>query len=925
MVTTRLEISTNNTITNFQTMPFAKDVPVVLTYNLADIREPDKRKATFSKTIVLAATNEINKLFENIFEVNIETQYFNKNLKTPCKYYVNEILNFKGDLQLIKIVIGSDNNIAYECSVIGANGSLFVDIGEKYITGNTDSADNLDFSAYDHTYTRAYQQTTSLANYGTGLGCLYPFIDNGTNGGSDNTFYTENFIPSFHAYEYIKKIIEKTGRTFTSSILSSAEFKKYLIYPNLNAVSLSTAQLAHRQWYVGLNADVTLSSGLIDINHTDETTAPFFDAGAQSTATIVTLNDSGFYNVCAHDKYQFSFTHTDATVTYCVVDFLRVETQIQNSSNGGASYWVVNSMSSYFNNLPTNTFNKVTNYTHINEVATGEMGLASGNKMKHHSGIYNPGTIRYYNASNVQVMTGTGTPIYKLLSGTSGTSFYGLATKKTLVSGNTLLANNALPTKIKQKDILKSIIQALNLYIDIDPTNDNNIIIESFDTFYNTTTPVNYDGKTDLDKEQTVNPNLLEGKRYIYTYAEDKDYWNDLYKKNNNEVFGTERIDITNDFIKNDKENKLIFSSTPNVANYGLGIAHPRIYKIEQNIIKTIVPNIRLLYCGGVKSTNGNGICFAESGATDLWTSSYLYAGHTDDPMNPTLDLNFGTPKEVFYSYPNAYFTNNNLYNRFHKYYLETLTGRDSKMMTKYIWLNAKDINQFNFRNRIFIDGAYWIVNKILNYDPLKEQSTLCELVKLLNSNVFTPSSTLTSTYSGDTGGVVPSQRLNSSLSVGTNIQNRGANSLAIGNDIVIPSSASNVTVIGSKVTIPFNTTNTILLGSVSLPSFTSLYATIFEVKTNYTVLANDSTLLGNATTGNKTITFDIPSTYISTDVNGLAISKVFNISKIDPTANTITIATTTGNINGVTTIVLNTQYNSVTITTDGTNFFILK
>ena len=75
MVSTRLEILNTS-------QAIAKDIPISINFVLADVREPDKRNASFSKTISLYATNEINKLFENIFEVNISTQYFNKNLKT---------------------------------------------------------------------------------------------------------------------------------------------------------------------------------------------------------------------------------------------------------------------------------------------------------------------------------------------------------------------------------------------------------------------------------------------------------------------------------------------------------------------------------------------------------------------------------------------------------------------------------------------------------------------------------------------------------------------------------------------------------------------------------------------------------------------------------------------------------------------------
>ena len=96
MVRTRLEITDLS-------VPFAEQIPVSINYNIADIREPDKFKSSFSKTINLIGTNEINLIFENIFEVNVATQYFNKNKKTKVKYFVDDIQNFEGDLQLMQI------------------------------------------------------------------------------------------------------------------------------------------------------------------------------------------------------------------------------------------------------------------------------------------------------------------------------------------------------------------------------------------------------------------------------------------------------------------------------------------------------------------------------------------------------------------------------------------------------------------------------------------------------------------------------------------------------------------------------------------------------------------------------------------------------------------------------------------------------
>ncbi len=863
MVRTRLEIF-NADGSGLQSQPFNDNISVALNFAIADVREPDKRKASRSITISIDATNEINKCFENIFEVNIATQYFNKNLKTPCKYFVDEILNFEGNLQLIKINLKPDGRIEYECSIVGEGGTLFLEIGDKLITGNSDTNDDLDFSAYNHTYDRATQISTR-SNVGTGLGVVYPFIDKGSNGGSDTVWNTNDFLPCFHIREYIQKILTKAGYTYTSTILDSAEYKSLIVYPNLTSVLLSQTQLNNRQFYVGLSADfnMTINAPFTNPAYPNEAALDgFFDAGNQVSGGVAILNDSGYYNVAAADYFKVSFTHSDPSVVKCKVGF-QTQKQIQKSGDSGATYFQMTNNSLdfktsngtlgyYDSGLLDYVIDASTNYFFNNQVATGEQLLTGGDYLRSRSflGYASGGTPVYYDALDNIVATGTGTWVLQLLSGASKTSFYALATKKDIIAGNTLLANNALPIKIKQKDLLMSEVKRLNLYIDLDPDDKTNLIIESFDEFYNTEDILNYEGLTDFDKDRTVNPNLLDGKRYIYKYKEDKDKYNEQYKNTWNETFGTQQIDVENDFQKNDKINEILFSPTPNVANYGLGIAIPRIYKEEQQggVItkKPIVPNIRLLYCGGVKTTV-NPYTWKEFNNTDLITNDYLYAGHTDDPFNPTIDLNFGLPKEVYYAYVNSYFTTNNCYNRFHKYYLENLTDRDSRIETKYIWVNALNIREFSFRRRIFIDGAYWIVNKIENYNPLKETSTKFELVKLLEADVFTPTTGLISSNTAISAGSGDlSARLNNSLNIGNGSINLGYNSVSIGDNNFIPESASNITVIGNNVVVAEGVSNSSVINTNN-----------YNLTQSNLVINNGSTslssLTGEATTTNNT------------------------------------------------------------------------
>ena len=49
-----------------------------------------------------------------------------------------------------------------------------------------------------------------------------------------------------------------------------------------------------------------------------------------------------------------------------------------------------------------------------------------------------------------------------------------------------------------------------------------------------------------------------------------------------------------------------------------------------------------------------------------------------------------------------------------------------------YIDLKTKDIINLDFRKLVYIDGVYWRINKVVDYQPNKNQPTKVELVEWL-------------------------------------------------------------------------------------------------------------------------------------------------------------------------------------------------
>ena len=350
-------------------------------------------------------------------------------------------------------------------------------------------------------------------------------------------------------------------------------------------------------------------------------------------------------------------------------------------------------------------------------------------------------------------------------------------------------------------------------------------------------------------------------------------------------TFGTENINVENEFSVAEKVNEVVFSPTPNVANYSLGIIVPKILKQENGVKSSVVPNIRILTTGGVK-TSPNNYTYKSFGASDLVTNQYLYVGHTNDPLNPTYDLNFGLPKEVFYTFIGTFFTDNNLYNRYHKNYILNISDRDAKFITKYLWVNSLDINKFSFRNRLFIDGSYYSVNRIENYTPLDETSTKYELIKLLYTDAFVPTS-IAFVDNPTTGESTVTSRISNNVN--------SENTTAIGDYIISPSTARNVLVVGDYTQVPENVDGFVQLNGVYIPKVANGTA-INEIGSGtYYCNEADGTILIKPTISNvdiylplnnlETVTYTIDGVLTT-----ITYGKKITLKRIDSTANIVTI-----------------------------------
>lgn len=965
-----------------------------LTFNVSDIAKPDTRKADYSKTITLPASKKLNKQFEHIFEVNLDLQTFNPNLKTEVVYLVDGEINIDGYLQLKQINTLDNDDISYDCTIVGRLGDFVSDLGNKEL----DDVGML-WGDLDHDYTLANQQASWTAT----TGYVYPIVDYGFNTGLVDWWVDEMF-PSVYAKEYLDRMFTQAGYTYSSSFLTSAPFNKLIIpFGGLDfALSFNDIQ----------NRIFKANTPVFDSTGTDTIDVPNASAGnpAQMPTNLIRCTNevydignvytpaTGVFEAPENGNYDFQFI-TDlqgeffgnvTNDTFCKTLMAGNIAMIKTDNAGGNVVFLdaLGFQITYDQSLtiPANTTvttQAVPTYP-SNEHLQGSTFTtysAFGNDIYRSDIIpatarqFNPPNKYILNASNIQMNTGdkvyvvTTLGLYPLAvvpfgfinSGhfadatTPGTYYTGDVNLKMINAtfknevvnavyneGNTIDMFSAIPKKIKQKDFFMSIVKMFNLYVESDTTNDRNLFIEPRDDFYNNNIN-DWTHKLDVSQQLEFLPmGALDSQRYLYTYKPDKDYYNELYTNTWGDIYGQRIKRINNDFIKNEYKTDVIFSPTPSVGQSYNDKVLPTIKKVDNNgqEVRT-QSNIRILYYGGLKDT-----IYTWTHQSDLVADQvelqYPYAGHYDDPFNPTIDINFGLTKEIYWdnTFNPITWTNNNLYNIYHSKFIEEITDKNSKIVRGWFYLKAGDIRKLSFREQYYFDGAYFRLYKVENYNP-SNPVTKCEFLKIKDAETFTASPKIAN------GGVDDLTPTEQTPKFG-NSESRMSDNNSIGNQRVFVSginnyvsrSAQNVEIQGDNNRVQSDTRNVTISGSGNTIN-TGLENIVLINTNNVEVLASNLTYLNGIIQGEGsivTITSGLEiseqvTTYLGDTSSGTinvllpqnpTIGKVWNFKKLSEN-NIFRITCRFGElIDGLTTwdfTRINTTYS---IQYDGTNYNII-
>lgn len=941
-------------------------------YSIADVRDPNKRSTDYTKTIKCPSTRSNDELFGNIWSVNISNPYdpaetnieanFNPNKKAEAFVIADGITVMQGVVQLRAINI-NDGAYEYEVVFIGKLKNIFSELGDKQLNGfevvNGSREYYIDLSTYDHILNASNQVTSWSAQIGEGY--VYPMVDLGKsfeyNSDGYRDYRVDDFRPSIYAKEILDKIFDYAGFTYTSTFLNSNLFKSLCVLVDQPMLSpevantrtyksvknIANKQEVHRNTTINPNTfgneSVFFNTGILNKVCLEDDSVDGFDNNGQYVILSTPNNlqgESGNYTfICQQSERNDVFR--------CSLDLrLTKNNSIGNNFYQGTLEIVKEDTLGNIEVIGSTFWS-----WDLNAIAIGESAYQT---------IYVEGeTVSNFQDQVYVRMDASGfpttfgydpswiTPTVKLAYVIEGGYFENEPITGEVYEGDTMKLSDHLP-KAKMSDFLVSIFRMFNLYVTVDGSNDTNLIIETRDEFYSGGVTKDWTKKLARNEKINIKPlGLVTAGEFIYTYKGDGDYYNEKYESSNGSIYGSRTIDLDNDFLKNTNKISVIFSPSPLVNDGATSRIIPAIYDsdIDEGAKPTDI-NIRMLYYGGLLSSTPKWRHVSVDGTTTE-QDFYPYAGHWDNPISPTLDINFGLTNEIYYS-ENPFtgqlqVTNGNLFNVYHRNYVDEIIDKDSKLMTAYMYLTPFDIGKLDFRDQILIDNTYWRLNKINDYNPLKDGLTKVELIKVRDvRSIEVETSTLGNNQTiGNTTPieVVPVRKslvkvnrnvfpqFNGSVKGKNNIIQESANNFkVIGDSNKIGAGSNKVTILGNNNEVTNGASNVVIINSdnqqVTTDNVTiidGLVATWSHVDVSTTYTASDrEQVFADASGGAFTV--NLPT---------VADDLWINIKKIDSSANAVTIDPNSVlvSIDGNSTITLSSQWEAVDLYCDGSNWFI--
>lgn len=713
---------TDELIVNSVPLDLSEALPVPISFAIADVKDPSKRKQSFSKEVRLPDTMINRAFFTGSFGLTVTENgiSFNATDKATVILKKRGVQVLDGILKLDKVVV-TNEVIEFICTVLSDS----VDVFQLLSTINVNE---LDWSAYDHTLTRANIKASWVATAGTGY--YYPLIERGNGRLGSTIWRTIDVMPYIYLREALSKALDWAGVTWDSDFLDTNQFKNILFgYGGGEIRTLSVSDQNDRK--VDINAG--------DFNHsmnafTYSNISPF---AVFSQPLSFQLNP----NINPFDDAYFTSTEAQDILD----QYSDGEINIQKTGNYTLS---VGAVLDYVLTVGSMTFNQLINpkirvyknglqqfdITTSAVIYTATSGTFTFNTNASSNLFLNAGDIISFKIfyGNAMISISAGTPPEPLsINVTTNTpiTIDLISIDTAITDGANVKLHNYIPS-VPCSELLLGALRQFNLY-----QSESNLSgvqkIEPAISFYSATNDFK-DITTQIDHKKPIiiKPSANEYAKVIaYRFKESKDYEAIQYFDKWQERYGDLEYTQGSYYAKGENKTEMPWAT---IIPYQIapGFLVPRFVKIENGVMKQNAGPPRIMFRNGQKT--GSFTLRDSVGTGSEVLTTYPCVHHFDNWENPTMDLNFKLVNEVYYTA--SIVTTINCFSEYYSVFINEMTSPAGQLVRCSVTWDEQEIKARDFGKLLMINGGLFRLNAINEFSADVEASTEIELVKVLKA-----------------------------------------------------------------------------------------------------------------------------------------------------------------------------------------------
>lgn len=324
-----------------------------------------------------------------------------------------------------------------------------------------------------------------------------------------------------------------------------------------------------------------------------------------------------------------------------------------------------------------------------------------------------------------------------------------------------------LPTFYQKTDPIFNVVlqytKMFGLVWDIDDV-EKKVYIKTRNNYFKNYTVSNWDDKVDRTRDVSVEPVSFDVRFVNFGYDKLEGYNLSEYYKRTGEEYGAKRINTEYEFNRDSKQ--MIEEIYPTCCSSRSFLTFKTMLDWDlQSPLYPTLDDIPRLDCDnqegddveyksnwvlhtGSKFTSANEVMVTDDSELQLTNNEYcyIYEGGTQSFGIPKFNIalkgvdnkyigcTFGTPLfDYTVGKEPTLALDNYIYDNYWKAYIDERYNIQNKKVTLYLNISPLDYINFRFNHFITISNQLFMINKIIDYDPVSRQTTKCELIQVTN------------------------------------------------------------------------------------------------------------------------------------------------------------------------------------------------